>query len=37
MNLHANTIVTYKNRVFEKLAISNIIDLTNLAKLYNFT
>jgi two-component system, NarL family, invasion response regulator UvrY len=37
MNLHANTIVTYKNRVFEKLAISNIIDLTNLAKLYDFT
>ncbi len=36
MNLHANTIITYKNRVFEKLAISNIIDLTNLAKLYNF-
>jgi two-component system, NarL family, invasion response regulator UvrY len=36
MNLHANTIVTYKNRVFEKLSIHNIIDLTNLAKLYNF-
>lgn len=36
MSLHANTIVTYKNRVFEKLAISNIIDLTTLAKLYNF-
>ncbi len=36
MNLHANTIVTYKNRVFEKLAITNIIELTNLAKLYRF-
>jgi two-component system, NarL family, invasion response regulator UvrY len=36
MNLHANTIVTYKNRVFEKLSITNIIDLTNLAKLYDF-
>jgi two-component system, NarL family, invasion response regulator UvrY len=36
MNLHANTIVTYKNRVFEKLSISNIVDLTNLAKLYDF-
>jgi two-component system, NarL family, invasion response regulator UvrY len=36
MNLHANTVVTYKNRVFEKLSITNIIDLTNLAKLYNF-
>ena len=36
MNLHANTVVTYKNRVFEKLAIHNLIELTNLAKLYNF-
>jgi two-component system, NarL family, invasion response regulator UvrY len=36
MNLHANTIVTYKNRVFEKLGISNLVDLTNIAKLYNF-
>ncbi len=36
MNLHANTVVTYKNRVFEKLSIHNIIDLTNMAKLYNF-
>lgn len=36
MNLHANTVVTYKNRVFEKLAIHNLIELTNLAKLYDF-
>lgn len=36
MNLHSNTIVTYKNRVFEKLAVTNLIDLTNLAKVYHF-
>ena len=36
MHLHANTVVTYKNRIFEKLAIHNIIELTNLARLYHF-
>jgi DNA-binding NarL/FixJ family response regulator len=36
MNLHANTVITYKNRLFEKLGISNIIELSNLAKLYHF-
>ena len=36
MHLHANTVVTYKNRIFEKLSIHNIIELTNLAKLYHF-
>jgi two-component system, NarL family, invasion response regulator UvrY len=36
MHLHANTVVTYKNRIFEKLSIRNIIELTNLAKLYHF-
>jgi two-component system, NarL family, invasion response regulator UvrY len=37
MNLHANTVVTYKNRVFEKLSIHNLVELNNLAKAYNFT
>jgi two-component system, NarL family, invasion response regulator UvrY len=36
MSLHANTIVTYKNRVFEKLGITNIIELTRIAKLHHF-
>jgi two-component system, NarL family, invasion response regulator UvrY len=36
MELHANTIVTYKNRLFEKLAVRNIVDLTNLARVYDF-
>ncbi len=36
MNLHSNTIVTYKNRLFEKLGIKNLVDLTNLAKVYDF-
>jgi two-component system, NarL family, invasion response regulator UvrY len=36
MRLHANTIVTYKNRVFEKFSINNIIELTNMARIYHF-
>jgi DNA-binding NarL/FixJ family response regulator len=36
MHLHANTVVTYKNRIFEKLSIHNLVDLNNLAKLYHF-
>ncbi len=36
MDLHANTVVTYKHRLFEKLAIQSLIDLTNLARVYNF-
>jgi DNA-binding NarL/FixJ family response regulator len=36
MNLHVNTVITYKNRLFEKLGIRNIIELSNLAKLYHF-
>jgi two-component system, NarL family, invasion response regulator UvrY len=36
MDLHANTVVTYKHRLFEKLAIQNLIDLTNLARVYDF-
>jgi two-component system, NarL family, invasion response regulator UvrY len=36
MNLHANSIVTYKGRLFSKLGIKNLVDLTNLAKVYDF-
>jgi two-component system invasion response regulator UvrY len=36
MKLHANTIVTYKNRIFEKFNITNIIELTNMARIYHF-
>jgi two-component system, NarL family, invasion response regulator UvrY len=36
MNLHANSIVTYKGRLFSKLGVKNIVDLTNLAKVYHF-
>ncbi len=36
MDLHSNTIVTYKHRVFDKLAVRNVIDLTNLARVYDF-
>jgi two-component system, NarL family, invasion response regulator UvrY len=36
MDLHANTIVTYKHRLFDKLSIRTLVDLTNLARLYDF-
>lgn len=36
MRLHANTVVTYKNRVFDKLSITNLVELSNMAKLYSF-
>lgn len=36
MNLHPNTVITYKNRVMEKLSVHNILDLNNLARLYQF-
>jgi two-component system, NarL family, invasion response regulator UvrY len=36
MDLHANTIVTYKLRLFGKLSIRTLVDLTNLARVYNF-
>lgn len=35
MNLHANTIVTYKKRIFDKLAVNNLIQLAELARIYN--
>jgi DNA-binding NarL/FixJ family response regulator len=36
MNLHPNTVITYKNRVLEKLSVYNILELNNLARLYQF-
>ncbi len=37
MNLHSNTVVTYKKRVFEKLSIKNLIELINVAQLHSFS
>jgi two-component system invasion response regulator UvrY len=37
MNLHASTISTYRNRIFEKLNIKSLIDLTELARIHNFS
>lgn len=36
MNLHTSTVGTYRTRVFEKLGIKNLVDLTELARIYNF-
>jgi two-component system, NarL family, invasion response regulator UvrY len=35
LNLHTSTIGTHKARIFEKLHCSNIIDICDLAKVYN--
>ena len=35
LNLHASTVGTHKARIFEKLHCSNIIDIHDLAKVYN--
>jgi two-component system invasion response regulator UvrY len=35
MNLHPSTVGTYKTRIFEKLSIKSLIDLTELARIYN--
>lgn len=35
MNLHTSTVSTYKTRIFTKLNVTNIIDLKELAKIYN--
>lgn len=37
MNLHASTISTYRNRIFEKLNIKSLIDLTELARIHHFS
>lgn len=36
MNIKSSTVATFKARIFNKLGVSNIIDLKNLADLYNF-
>lgn len=36
MNLKATTVATYKARIFEKLAVNNIMELRNLADAYQF-
>ena len=35
MNLHPSTVGTYKTRIFEKLSIKGVIDLSELARIYN--
>lgn len=35
MTLHPSTVGTYKTRIFEKLSIKSLIDLTELARIYN--
>jgi two-component system invasion response regulator UvrY len=36
MNLHTSTVGTYRTRIFEKLGIKNLVDLTELARVYHF-
>ncbi len=36
LGLHASTVGTYKSRIMEKLGVTNIIELRDIAKLYNF-
>lgn len=36
MNLHTSTVGTDKTRLFEKLGIKSLVDLTELARIYNF-
>ncbi|MEO6894158.1 MAG: response regulator transcription factor [Ginsengibacter sp.] len=35
LNIHTSTVGTYKSRIFEKLQVNNVIELTNLARAYN--
>ncbi len=35
MHLHANTVVTYKKRIFQKLSVFNLIQLAEVARLYS--
>lgn len=37
LNIHTSTVGTYKSRIFEKLHIQNLVELINLAKVYNVT
>lgn len=36
MNIHSSTMGTYKSRILEKLGVTNVISLAELAKLYHF-
>ena len=36
LDIKATTVATYKARIFEKLSVSNIIDLQNISELYKF-
>lgn len=36
MNIHTSTVGTDKIKIFEKLGIKNLVDLTELARIYNF-
>lgn len=36
MNVHSSTMGTYKSRILEKLGVTNVISLAELAKLYHF-
>ena len=36
LEVKSNTITTFKARLFDKLGVSNLIDLQNMARLYNF-
>ena len=36
LNIKINTVATFKARLFNKLGVSNIIDLRNLTELYNY-
>lgn len=35
LNLHTSTVGTHKSRIFEKLKITNVIELTQMGKMYN--
>ena len=36
LNIKSNTVATFKARLFDKIGVSNLIDLQNMARLYNF-
>ncbi len=36
MNLHTSTVGTYRTRIFEKLNIKNLVDLTEIARIHHF-
>ncbi|HET6226164.1 MAG TPA: LuxR C-terminal-related transcriptional regulator, partial [Bacteroidia bacterium] len=36
MNLHTSTVGTYRTRIFEKLGIKSLVDLSELARIHHF-